>query len=492
MTTYSKETALYDTGAIANDIDDAGTKADNYLTDVTGGGVMVHPSDDSTTGWKISSALELLKSGVSYIWAGLVNNIATVRIGKENGGHSVIDENGMRVYGDSNGNTQLANIGYGEGSAQTGTAITPYYTFGVRKTTATAYSSSSTYVVGDMCVHNEKVYVCIDDITTPESWTSSHWRYYIGNYSHAEGLDTIASGAYSHAEGERTKAIGMDSHAEGYYAIASVAGSHAEGYGTTASGLYSHAEGYMPSALSQGAHAEGYETTASGSFSHSEGQLTTASGERSHAEGTDTVASASNSHAQNIATIAAKWAQTALGTWNIEDTSATTTHPKGVVEYGQYAVIVGNGTSDSARSNALTVGWDGNITVQNHSSPIGTTHNEYPTSTVSVKSSTATALCSVSLEPGLWLCVCAVRHPQANGGVRRANLRTASGSTEIDVQEVCNANNSVQQQLVRLVRNTGTTNVVYYLNAYQNSGSKLTYAAGDNQYANYICAVRIL
>ena len=129
MTTYSKETALYDTGAISDDIEEAGTKADNYLTDVSGGGVMVHPADDSTSGWKISSALELLKSGVSYIWAGLVNTVATVRIGKETGGHSIIDENGMRVYGGSNGLTEIANLGYGLGKdEQGGTSDAPYYT----------------------------------------------------------------------------------------------------------------------------------------------------------------------------------------------------------------------------------------------------------------------------------------------------------------------------------------------------------------------------
>ena len=255
-----------------------------------------------------------------------------------------------------------------------------------------------------------------------------------------------------------------------------------------ASGDISHAEGFNTKAEEGYAHAEGAYSEASGIASHAEGFSAKARGDYSHAEGDTTISYGNCSHVSGYRTFATEYAQTVIGRCNKDYGTAPDS------DAGDYAFIIGNGTSYSAadRSNALTVDWDGNVTVQNHSSPIGTTHNEYPSSTVSVNSGTATALCSVSLEPGLWLCLCGVRHPQANGGVRRANLRNSSGSTEIDVQEICNTNNSVQQQFARLIRNTESTNVVYYLNAYQNSGSKLTYIAGYSQYANYICAVRIL
>lgn len=42
--------------------------------------------------------------------------------------------------------------------------------------------------------------------------------------------------------------------------------------------------------------------------------------------------------------------QTAIGKYNVQDSSDT------------YPFIIGNGTSDNARSNALTVGWNGNVT----------------------------------------------------------------------------------------------------------------------------------
>lgn len=107
----------------------------------------------------------------------------------------------------------------------------------------------------------------------------------------------------------------------------------AEGGGTTASGQYSHAEGVVTTASGDYSHAEGSNTTASGSSSHAEGTSTTASGIASHAEGTSTIASSDYQHAQ--------------GKFNIEDVN------------DKYADIIGNGTSDSARSNAATVSWDG-------------------------------------------------------------------------------------------------------------------------------------
>lgn len=135
----------------------------------------------------------------------------------------------------------------------------------------------------------------------------------------------------------------------------------AEGENTTASGYLSHAEGYRTIANAYGSHVEGSTSQANGGFAHAEGGATKANGTSSHAEGSFTIAVGAYSHAQNERTITSKKAQTALGTYNTEDTSSTTTHPSGTAAYGKYAVIVGNGTADDARSDALTVDWDGNV-----------------------------------------------------------------------------------------------------------------------------------
>lgn len=171
----------------------------------------------------------------------------------------------------------------------------------------------------------------------------------VGNYSTAEGTNTTASGYASHAEGDYTTASGYISHSEGS--------------GTTSSGSASHSEG-------SGA-------TSSGSASHAEGTGTTSSGVASHAEGDYTTASGVASHSQNIYTISSKRAQTALGTYNEEDTSSTTTHPSGIASYGQYSVIIGNGTF-SSRSNALTVDWSGDVCLAlDTTAASGTDHDLY-------------------------------------------------------------------------------------------------------------------
>lgn len=153
--------------------------------------------------------------------------------------------------------------------------------------------------------------------------------YTIGTYAIAIGSGTKASGAYSFAEGLDTTASGPRAHAEGS--------------GTIASG--------------NNAHAEGEETTASNNNAHAEGYKTTASGQASHAEGNQTTASGFYSHAQNLGTIAQRAYQTAVGQYNIADTEGN------AAKRGAYAVIVGNGTSNSARSNALTIDWDGNVDI---------------------------------------------------------------------------------------------------------------------------------
>lgn len=154
--------------------------------------------------------------------------------------------------------TQIAHLGYGVGTAQSGTATAPYYTLGLRLNNST-----------------------------------------VGNYSVAEGRNTTASGYCSHAEGGPS-------------------GSPNDG------------------------------PVASGESSHAEGSGTLSSGKMAHAEGRYTEANGLASHAQNDGTIANGESQTVLGKYNVADTTS--------------AVIIGNGTS-SARSNALTVDWSGNVNI---------------------------------------------------------------------------------------------------------------------------------
>lgn len=125
-----------------------------------------------------------------------------------------------------------------------------------------------------------------------------------GNNSHAEGLSTEAPGPGAHAEGDYTTASGENSHAEGESSIASAEASHAEGHQTQAIDKFTHAEGYMNIASAQAAHAEGNNTIASGENSHTEGRQTQATNIRAHAEGGYTLASGEGSHAEGRYTVA--------------------------------------------------------------------------------------------------------------------------------------------------------------------------------------------
>jgi len=170
-----------------------------------------------------------------------------------------------------------------------------------------------------------------------------------GNYSHAEGSSSLASGIASHAEGYQTTASGQYSHAEGSSAIANGEGSHAEGYFTFANGQYSHAEGSSAIANGEGSHAEGAGSYASGSFSHAEGNSTKTTGESAHSEGYFTLAGGYCSHAEGQSTTASADYQHVSGKFNV--TSSNTND----------LFIIGNGTADISRSNILVVNTGGVI-----------------------------------------------------------------------------------------------------------------------------------
>ena len=255
------------------------------------------------------------------------------------GGNALITSTGMKIRDGitdlatfttsgltikTSNNRVIANLGYGPGENESGTTSdAPYYTIGQRA------SGGS-----------------------------------IGNDSTVEGYNNVASAWVSHAEGHYTRASGKGSHSEGYggqtidisqYTIqATGIGAHAEGYGESgysghgviASGKGAHAEGYANTggitASGDGSHAEGYQTDSTGQGSHSEGQFTTANGDASHAGGRSTIAKSRS--------------QTVIGEYNETDSSGTSS------TRGTYAFIIGNGDAN-ARSNALTVDWNGNVNI---------------------------------------------------------------------------------------------------------------------------------
>lgn len=145
----------------------------------------------------------------------------------------------------------------------------------------------------------------------------------IFSFSYAEGFGTIAAGGAAHAEGKGCKTYEDFSHVEGSNNINVGYGGHSEGWNNI---NYGYA-----------GHVEGYGNICKANYSHVEGHSNIVNAESSHAEGYQTIASSRFQHVG--------------GKWNIEDSA------------GKYAFIIGNGTTESNRSNALTLDWNGNLEV---------------------------------------------------------------------------------------------------------------------------------
>ena len=106
------------------------------------------------------------------------------------------------------------------------------------------------------------------------------------------------------------------------------------------------------------------DNIATGNHSHAEGNFTNASGIASHVEGYGTTASSDCQHVQ--------------GQFNKGDTA------------NKYAHIVGNGTSNSERSNAHTLDWDGNAWYQGDIRIGGTSYDDGKTVETETTISTST------------------------------------------------------------------------------------------------------
>lgn len=156
--------------------------------------------------------------------------------------------------------------------------------------------------------------------------------------------NNVAVGYMSQASGYQTQAIGNYSKAEGWWTRADGQCAVASGLLSRASGHFTHAEGTRTLASINNAHSEGDMTQATGRQSHAEGQSTISSGFCSHAEGSGTVSSGYYSHAEGWGTTAKGKNQTAMGKFNIPDTTSL--------------LIVGKGSA-SNQSNAFTVSSSG-------------------------------------------------------------------------------------------------------------------------------------
>jgi len=179
----------------------------------------------------------------------------------------------------------------------------------------------------------------------PSSFALGNYTVASGVFSTTLGNGTVASGEDATAMGENTYAFGDNSIAMGRAAFATAENSVAIGLGINASGnksfvlgCYSYATAESSVAIGLGDTASayssivlGYYSNAKGNYSVAIGNTTTAIGESSTSMGNNTKAKYNNS--------------LSIGAFN--DTSSYTG--------SKPLFIVGNGTANNARSNALTL-----------------------------------------------------------------------------------------------------------------------------------------
>lgn len=154
----------------------------------------------------------------------------------------------------------------------------------------------------------------------------------IGKFVRQEIIDFISASwspywgdeIWKRSEGDQSAVLiaASESYAKG-------SGSVSFGFLNSASGDFSLSHGVTSLAIGTGSHAEGISTTSSGDFSHAEGSASISFGIASHAGGLHTIASGNF--------------QTSVGRYNIHNNI-------------QDFFVVGDGTADNARSNALGVG----------------------------------------------------------------------------------------------------------------------------------------
>lgn len=338
-----KETALFNENAIDNGIEEAGTKATNYLSaDSTGimveamAGSIETPSTATGQNVFISNTAVNVRDGQTALASFGADG---ARIGKDNMSRMEIGTNSIAGYNDDSAKFFEINMNAGTSSgtiSKNGRVNLPEHlettltkigeavidisdvdsgttaTWGASLAascwqTVSRVASSSGCTVSFM----NAVYSCMlaisvspSDITIGTS--SSHTATASYTMSGGATISFRVELVYNASAGTVTMAV----------------------YASDSSGSIGFAYGTFYSSVSYQATTTAPAATIGTRDDDTPGAYSTAIGEHLYAAGRN---------------------QTVLGRYNVEDTSDT------------YALIVGKGTSDSARSNALTVDWSGNV-----------------------------------------------------------------------------------------------------------------------------------
>lgn len=342
-----------------SDIDDAKKVATNYITNIDSAGIRIHAEDNTTDNYSVidGNGLTVYKNG-----SPVAKFNDTVYVGNDEGSNSYFEIKKQKITGYNYRKTQYFQVGDISGMELS-------FTY-------TADGTSKLYGNNDIPSTAEVVSVTVNgEATTYWSRPSSYYPPYRGvefssDHIPESGAEIVITYMYrnlasyftfnNRAEGSK---IGEKSFSEGDRSEATAIGAHAEGYKTRASGQYSHAEGYQTIASGEYSHAEGKDTQASG-YAHAEGSNTIARGWGSHASGYKTRANAIYSEAHGERTYAINKNNVVIGRYNYFSDDVVWGDDGEPTQYSlarNYPFVIGNGTSDTERSNAMFVTWGGII-----------------------------------------------------------------------------------------------------------------------------------
>lgn len=269
----------------------------------------------------IDSNFGITKTGAVYA--------STLVIGPSNGYHATIADSAFKVY---NNTTLLSSFGT---TTQIGASTANNFKITTTGIQMNALVSGSTPI--------EVFYVGVDSRTAnagtesnPDATETTTLPYYI--LGESGYTSTVKPGAYSFAVGKQAKASGSSSIAMGFGSVASktsaisIGPSNATGVGSIAIGT----------------------STSSAYYSYAIGNQCQSTSDHAFSLGFASIASATSSYAFGYRAKTTSSYTTALGKYN---------------DPGNYALMVGKGTSNEARSNALTLDWNGNLWIAGGMAP---------------------------------------------------------------------------------------------------------------------------
>ena len=303
------------------------------------------------------------------------------------GGHQWNESVGPEAHGNNSYAIGIGCISEGSNSFAIGFEVKASGVFSIATGRSTEASELSSTAMGHYSKASGIASTALGNLTEASGTASTamgRLSKAIGHYSTAMGEETEAVGEASTALGYKTKASKSSSTAMGSYTEANGSASTAMGRDTEASGDYSTAMGDNTKAGGTGSTALGGDTEASGDYSTAMGVRTEASGTYSIAAGYYSKALGTNgatamgyyanaagnsSFALGNYTKTNSYAMTAVGRYNTaEGTNVSSWQPSEPI------FVVGIGTGESNRKNAITVLKSGRVGLQTVTSPTYALH----------------------------------------------------------------------------------------------------------------------